>query len=353
MELLLWLSLLLAVVIFFLLRRGPGCPPGPPWVPLLGSLPFLNVSKGLLSWVLNRQVTAHPLTQVRLGRRQFNVINDLELAKELFQLDEFSGRNTTQLMLNHRFWNNLPHGIIMTQGAHWTAQRRFSLKTLKDFGFGRKSIEDSMHSEVDEMIDTCFTSNEDILLGTDFNIPIINVLWQIVASKRFSPDKPKDMQLINWVTTIFTTGLAGATTLLPLPLFYLLPRWLAKRTIIGQKVESMEGIRDHVIDEVKKHQEDLDPQNTRDYIDAYLLEERKEGNTMNVLDLCANIQDFFTAGTETSSTTLKWIVQYLVLHQDVQDRCRAEIQRVVGEGRVSVGDLPSLPFLQVDIYFSL
>ena len=39
-------------------------------------------------------------------------------------------------------------GIIWTSGPQWSTQRRFSLKTLKDFGFGKDRIEDSIHFEV-------------------------------------------------------------------------------------------------------------------------------------------------------------------------------------------------------------
>ena len=71
--------------------------------------------------------------------------------------------------------------------------------------------------------------------------------------------------------------------------------------------------------EVEKRRGFHDPENPADFIDVYLSELEK-GNDLSVLDLVACIQDFFMAGTETSSTTLKWILLYLTLHQDVQER---------------------------------
>ena len=58
---------------------------------------------------------------------------------------------------------------------------------------------------------------------------------------------------------------------------------------------------------------------SQDFIDVYLAEQEKV-EELNILDLTACVHDFFVAGTETSSTTLKWILLYLILHQDVQDR---------------------------------
>ena len=323
MELLSCLLLLLAccLVPLLLLRRRwrSRAPPGPPSVPLLGSIPFLGVSRGFLSWFLDPRVTKHPLATVAIGPRTITVINDLQLARELFDKDEFNGRSPEKFQLSHRFWNNVPRGIIFTQGPHWAGQRRFGLRTLKDFGFGKKVIEDAIHFEVDEMMDTCFAGTEDILLGADFNIPIINILWQMVANKRFSPSDQKDKKLMERVSTIFAIG-QFAVSLVPLPVFYLLPKWVAKHTIHGRRVDSLEGVRDHLIEEVRKHQVDHDPSNSRDFIDVYLNEEKKGGGEFNVLDLTACIHDFFVAGTETSSTTLKWVLMHLVLNQTVQDR---------------------------------
>ena len=36
-------------------------------------------------------------------------------------------------------------------------------------------------------------------------------------------------------------------------------------------------------------------------------------------DLCASMIDFFQAGTETTSTTLKWVLLYLALNQVCQN----------------------------------
>ena len=68
----------------------------------------------------------------------------------------------------------------------------------------------------------------------------------------------------------------------------------------------------------------------------------KNGEVFNTEELINCIWDFFLPGTETSSTTLKWAVLYLTLHPEVQQRCREEIQEVVGEGRLAVAPL-SLP----------
>ena len=56
-------------------------PPGPTRLPLVGSLPFINLKNGVLDWVLDPAVIANKLSMVQLGPRKLNVINDFDLAK--------------------------------------------------------------------------------------------------------------------------------------------------------------------------------------------------------------------------------------------------------------------------------
>ena len=218
-----------------------------------------------------------------------------------------------------RFNHPVPLGIIHTEGQQWSTQRRFSLKTLKDFGFGRKSIEESIHFEVDEMVDSTFSQTGDILLRNDFNIPIINILWQMVANKRFSAANPEDVELIEGVSYMFENG--RKRDMMPAFVQNLLPAFVHEYTLTGKRIGVMAGIRRHLVKEVKEHQGDLDPENPKDFIDVYLASIGKTNEQdLNVLDLTDCIWDFFMAGTETSSTTLKWIILYLVRHQEVQER---------------------------------
>ncbi len=39
-------------------------------------------------------------------------------------------------------------GVIGTSGQHWIEQRRFLLKNLKDFGFGKASMESMIQDEM-------------------------------------------------------------------------------------------------------------------------------------------------------------------------------------------------------------
>ena len=75
--------------------------------------------------------------------------------------------------------------------------------------------------------------------------------------------------------------------------------------------------------------------------------EEDEGLTM--ADLAISLYDFLLAGTETSSTTLKWLVLYLTIHQEVQARCREEILRVIGANRCRLEDIASLPYTQATV----
>ena len=99
---------------------------------------------------------------------------------------------------------------------------------------------------------------------------------------------------------------------------------------------------------MEEHRATLDRENPRDFIDVYLTAmEEDEGLTMD--DLAISLYDFLLAGTETSSTTLKWLVLYLTIHQEVQARCREEIVRVIGANTCRLEDIPSLPYTQATV----
>jgi len=336
--LLLLLPLLLLLHHLYSRRR----PPGPPSLPLLGSLPFLSTAKGLLDWTLDPQVTKNRLSTVWLGPIPVYIINCPSLVKKLFDMEEFSGRKVPDWIAPLRYSRG-GLGVINSSGSQWVTHRRFSIRTLKDFGLGRQSLEETIHFEVMELIEQFFDRPGDLLLSEHFNVPIINVLWQMLASSRFDLSKPKDAKLMEAVRDIFDNGLK--TDFCPLFIAKLFP----KSSGLARMTEVCVELNEYLGDVIKQHSEELDPDHPKDFIDVYLVEMGKNDQVFNTEELINCIWDFFLAGTETSSTTLKWAVLYLTLHPEVQQRCREEIQEVVGEGRLAVAHLPSLPYLQATI----
>ena len=76
-------------------------------------------------------------------------------------------------------------GLMFNDGMGWKSHRRFSLKTLKDFGFGKASLDHILIEEADRMGEFFLNQkNEPFLVQTLFNLVILNVLWTIVAGKR-------------------------------------------------------------------------------------------------------------------------------------------------------------------------
>ena len=142
--------LVVATCGWYLKRRR--LPPGPPALPLLGSLPFLHLRRGLLDWSEDTRLTRHRLATVSLGPKDVFVINDLKLAKELFDKDEFNKRAITEWVEVFKIRKGKLRGILATEGGDWVKQRRFGLRTLRDLGFGRRTIEEIVNKEIDEII---------------------------------------------------------------------------------------------------------------------------------------------------------------------------------------------------------
>lgn len=92
---------------------------------------------------------------------------------------------------------NFLKGILFQDGQEWQEQRRFALRHLKDFGFGKRSMESLIMDEVTELVSGFRRdAGQPISTQTRFNIAVLNSLWAIVTGQRFSHDDPVVTQII-------------------------------------------------------------------------------------------------------------------------------------------------------------
>ena len=78
-------------------------------------------------------------------------------------------------------------GIMFSNGKEWQEQRRFTLKNLRDFGFGKVSMEALILEEVEKCIEMLSKEvNTVTQLSLKLNIAIVNALWKLLTGEKVS-----------------------------------------------------------------------------------------------------------------------------------------------------------------------
>lgn len=323
--------LVTCLVIYSHYNKRKYLPPGPPSIPIFGSttllepkgrLGMINISEKLYKYEDMYTLFIGPFVTCV-------IINNFQRAKDLFFRDEFSGR----MKSFHKRENGRNLGIVATDGQTWTNQRRFSLKQLRDLGFGRKSLDSVMIEEVDEVIDEMI-EKENVTMDSTFNVAIINVLWQIVASKRFDPHASDTKRMMTLLNTQFKAKFN------PIMVFY----WL-RRIFPLEQDKCVFELKNIMRELIKEHLADIDYDNPRDFIDTYLKQIKENGIDFDIGHLVHICLDFFQAGAETSSTTLLWLVMLMSLHPEVQTKCQKEVDNHLGEKLPTIDEMNNLPYI--------
>lgn len=66
--------------------------------------------------------------------------------------------------------------------------------------------------------------------------------------------------------------------------------------------------------------------------------------------MLSNMRDMFVAGYDTTSSTLRWAIAFLVHHPEIQKELQNQLDEVVGKDRMpNLDDLPNLPLVQAMI----
>jgi methyl farnesoate epoxidase/farnesoate epoxidase len=151
---LLAIAVLLATGYFLWSRtcKPSSFPPGPPRIPIFGSLLHLGGDgpRGFCVFHGIRQMVRRHgnLVGMYMGSRPTVVVSDLDTLRTLFKMEAVSSRPPVRPFNEARVGHELAElggrspGIVNTHGRYWRDSRRFALKNLKDLGFGKSSMEE-------------------------------------------------------------------------------------------------------------------------------------------------------------------------------------------------------------------
>ncbi|KAG9269332.1 cytochrome P450 2B4 [Astyanax mexicanus] len=322
-------------------------PPGPKPLLFVGNMPqFMKDRMALI-----RSMPKYgEMCTVYLGRKPMIVLNSVQIAKEAFIQNGtiFSGRPIMPVTR----WINKGYGIVMaTYGNSWRQQRRFALHTLRDFGLGKKSVEERVAEEARYLIKEMLKQEGKAFYPSH---PIMNsvsnIICSIVFGDRFEYDDrrfAKLLEIINENIRFLGSPVSQVFNLIPFIKHFRGPH---------QKFwHNVHSLKKFIFEEMEEHKKTLDPENLRDFIDAYLVEmikqEANEDSTFHEENMVRSTIDLFIAGTETTANTLRWGLIYMMDHPDVQERCHEEIVRVLGFDRFpSMDDRAKLPYTLATVH---
>ncbi|ODM89554.1 Methyl farnesoate epoxidase [Orchesella cincta] len=344
------LALLMVFFYFWKTRKDPRYPPGPTPIPFFGNVLQLgrDPSKVMQNWADKYG----PIYSIRMGNEDTIVVNDSKLVKELFSNASSTGRPSNPIL--RVFGGGL--GIVQAQGNTWEAQRRFTLRKLRDVGVLKSSIEGFLVEEASTLIKYLERNVGKSISGKGlFNGPVVNSLWRIVSGETNdwdSPVKPEILKRAENCTRTVSSGLMFAPFLRHIaPGFFGWTEW----------VKSLQSYSELTNQAIENHARNLDPNNPQDFIDHYLVEMQDTTDQSSTfyrengeLNLRAVAADLFVAGSETSSATLAFAILFLLLNKEAQRKAQLELDQVVGSfSQISLSHKTSLPYTEAIVLETL
>uniref|UniRef100_A0A668VJA2 Cytochrome P450, family 2, subfamily AD, polypeptide 2 n=1 Tax=Oreochromis aureus TaxID=47969 RepID=A0A668VJA2_OREAU len=327
-------------------RRPRNFPPGPWAVPLLG-----NVFTGVDYKTMHELAQKYgPVFSLRRGSERMVFVAGYKMVKEALvsQLDSFVDRPIVPLF--HVTFKGI--GIALSNGYLWKKQRKFANTHLRYFGEGQKSLEKYIEVECNFL---CEAFKEE--QGRPFNPHYIvtnavgNIISSVVFGHRFEYTDPSFRKILELDNDAVV--LAGSAQTQLYDAFPGLMKYLPgpHQTVLANYREIVAFLNR----EIEKHQEEWNPDDPRDFTDAYLseMEKKKEDPRagFNIETLLVSTLDLIEAGTETASTTLRWALVFMMNYPEIQEKVQAEIDRVVGQSRLpTLADRPNLPYTDAVIH---
>ncbi|XP_073442750.1 cytochrome P450 2D17-like [Dendrobates tinctorius] len=332
-------------------KNGSHFPPGPRGLPFLGNILQVDYRNPTVTFNQLRKQFGN-VYSLQFFWTKMVVLNGFEVNKEALinRSEDIADRPRFPIYEKLGCVGDTKGIVVAHYGSAWKEQRRFALTTLRNFGMGKKSLEERVTEEA-QFLCSEFKSQKDQFDPTYFiNNAVSNVICSITFGDRFEYNDEKFLRLLRLFNAVLKAESGVLAQILnEIPFLNHIP-WLADR-VIGPEYEMVAFLKEMIAE----HRETWDPNYTRDFIDAYLVEMEKVkedgSSSFNEANLLMTTYDLFVAGSETTSTTLRWALMFMILYPDVQSKVQEEIDRVIGRARKpTMGDVLQMPYTNAVIH---
>ncbi|KAM8952635.1 cytochrome P450 2A6-like [Pelodytes ibericus] len=346
-----WVEILLLVLIccsfsystWNSMYRNRNLPPGPPPLPFIGN--FLQIERGqMVNSLMKLWKRYGSVYTLYFGSRPVIVLCGYETVKEALveRGEEFGGRG--DLVTMNKFTQD--YGLAFSNGERWRQMRIFTLKTLRNFGMGKNTIEEKILEETDFLVQD-FRGSKEMPIDPSKKIvnAVSNILCSIIFGNRFQYTDERFTHLLSVVDKIFsiTSSSYGQLQNIFPKLMDYVPGPHQMICPISEELNAF------FYERMKKNQETLDSNSPRDLIDCCLIKMEEEKNNpaseFTMKNILMTLYSLFLGGTETTTTTLKHGFLILIKYPEIQAKIHQEIDEVIGRERApNFSDRSQMPY---------
>ncbi|XP_054977688.1 cytochrome P450 1B1 [Sorex araneus] len=334
-------------------RPPPGSPPGPFAWPLLGNAAQLGPIPHLALARLARQYG--DVFQLRLGRCPVVVLNGERAIRQalVHQGAAFADRPPFASYQEVSGGRSLAFGRY---SERWAQRRRAAHSSLRAFSTrsasGRSALEGHVLGETRELVALLVRRSA----GGGFvdprqplQVAVANVMSAVCFGCRYRHDDAEFLELLNH-NEEFGHAVRASSLVDVLPWLRRFPNPVRSTFRKFQRLNRNFSLFVHR--KFLQHQESLRPgAPPRDLLDALLLLAQDGAPPLDLQDVPATLTDVFGASQDTLSTALHWLVLLFIRYPAEQARVQAEVDSVVGRGRLPcLDDQPRLPYVMAFVY---
>ncbi|CAI9601057.1 unnamed protein product [Staurois parvus] len=229
--------------------------------------------------------------------------------------------------------------------------RRFTLSTLRDYGMGKKAIEDKISEEAEYLVKAMKSyGGKPFDNLTILNAAVANIIISILLGHRFNYDDPTILRLMGLINENIRLMASRV-----IRLYNVIPTLLDLLPGPHQKVfENMRQMQNFIRATFTKQKKTLDVNDQRNLIDVFLVKQQ-EGKTefsqyFHNDNLIALVNDLFIAGMETTTTTLRWAVLLMMKYPEIQKKVQNEIDNIIGTAQPQAEHRKKMPYTDAVIH---
>ncbi|XP_047543635.1 probable cytochrome P450 305a1 [Vanessa atalanta] len=350
-------ALIVLVITGYILKsitKPKNFPPGPKWYPIFGCSALVQnmVRKHGSQWKGLSEIAKEYSTKVlgiKLGSEPIVVVFGENNVRRVFTEKEFEGRPDTFFIKLRCLGKRM--GITFADGALWREHRQFTVKHLKNVGFGKTAMEAHIQNEMQKILNYISNQNKPFNPKNMLAMSVINILWKFTAGEQIKEERLNFLlDLLNARSKAFSMA-GGWLNQWPW-IRFLLPE-ISGYTLIKKMNQQ---ISDIIEDSILNHKRKLTTGS--DFIYSFLDEMKVRNDTFTEEQLKVICLDILIAGSQTTSNVLEFAILKVLREKNIQEKIYNEIVNILGDNMPSWADTNRLVYTmaflsEIQRYFTI